>query len=776
MKRANSDKNREQDYLLEINCARTRMKLHIFGLGLIALLVIGYSVFCTINMKSQDAKHTKRYIKTYVQQLTDTIDLKVQGTARIMDSMTDTVAQGFSEGKLQNFTDRKRRLYDFSFIAYFDEQTGEQTVSGAHSLEPEHLKKFGHTESMREVLESGKCAAGIFEDSVVFAKNVFAKGEKIGTLWGGIKAEVFRKMFGTSVFQDGDSVSYIMEEDGKIFLASNEENEGENIAVLLENDENTRQNIRTMNHDIACGKSGAYQFYADGKRKCYLAYAVSQTEGWSIATAVPADLFTGFSDSYVAKMFGSQLAALILFAGIFALLFRTYTENRKRIERLAFYDEITGGMNRIKFRMKYQELCRMQKADQYTLVLMDCADFRLLNKALGFRTGDKMLKHFYAVIHSALHTEKGEFAARIEMDHFFLCLCEKDPEVIARRLDWITKEINSSKNGAFCDYRVSFWLGACSIEENDIEIKVLQDQVRTVIKKLGRQDMDRLVFYNQKFAEKIQRERDLETQFDAALLNGEFQVYYQPKVNFRTKEIVGAEAFVRWIHPVKGVISPAEFIPILESNGKIRTLDCYVFEHVCCWLKKQKEENRRLIPVSVNLSRIHFVNDNFLLDFVRIADQYQVSRKLIEFEVTESVFLHESQINKIRDGLSMMHHCGFQCSLDDFGVGYSSLALLCELDIDVLKLDCSFFLKLDSKKARDVIASVVSIAEKLDIRIVVEGIETESQIQYLETVNCDTVQGYFFSKPLPEQDFEAWEDEFYRRMGSYFDSRKDANV
>lgn len=177
-------------------------------------------------------------------------------------------------------------------------------------------------------------------------------------------------------------------------------------------------------------------------------------------------------------------------------------------------------------------------------------------------------------------------------------------------------------------------------------------------------------------------------------------------------------------------------------------------------MKKWKEAGETLFPVSVNLSRSHFVDENFLGSFVRIADKYQIDRSLIEFEVTETLFLDAAQLNKAREGLQMIHKNGFRCSLDDFGYGYSSLTLLREFEIDVLKLDRSFFLNLESSRARDVIASILDMTEKLHISTVAEGIETQQQMEYIRTVNCDTIQGYYFSRPLPVEEFEAWLREF----------------
>lgn len=200
----------------------------------------------------------------------------------------------------------------------------------------------------------------------------------------------------------------------------------------------------------------------------------------------------------------------------------------------------------------------------------------------------------------------------------------------------------------------------------------------------------------------------------------------------RARSIAGAEALARWYHPERGIVPPVQFIPYLEDSGKIRKLDRYIFEQTCIWLSRRKAAGEELYPVSVNLSRNHFMEENFLDWFVETTEKYGVDNHLLEFELTESVFMNDAHIRKVRDAIYKMHEHGFTLSIDDFGIGYSSLSLIREFDVDVLKLDRSFFLDLDSRKAREVISCLVNLARELDIQIVVEGIETYRQIEYLK--------------------------------------------
>ena len=227
---------------------------------------------------------------------------------------------------------------------------------------------------------------------------------------------------------------------------------------------------------------------------------------------------------------------------------------------------------------------------------------------------------------------------------------------------------------------------------------------------------------------------------------------------------------MRWEHPERGIIYPSDFIPLFEANGKICQLDLYMFEEICKLLHRWEKEGKMLFPISVNLSRMHIRNSNFLKTFTEIKEKYQIADGMIEFELTESVFFDDQQIKLVKNIIQDMHKQGFRCSLDDFGSGFSSLSLLKEFDIDTVKLDRQFFVDDADEKSWKIVSSFISLAHELGISVVAEGIETEAQLSYLLQKNCDIVQGYLYSKPLPVSGFESWADSFDNR-----DDRGDAN-
>ncbi|MDX5679651.1 EAL domain-containing protein, partial [Clostridioides difficile] len=281
----------------------------------------------------------------------------------------------------------------------------------------------------------------------------------------------------------------------------------------------------------------------------------------------------------------------------------------------------------------------------------------------------------------------------------------------------------------------------------------IMDRANTARKTIKGGHKNSFAFYDKEMHKKILKEKEIENSMVDALNNGEFIVYFQPKYSLSDYQIIGAEALVRWDNPQKGLIPPIEFIPVFERNGFIVNIDFYVFEEVCKKIREWMDEGQKVVPISVNLSRMHFVNSNFIEEFKLIVDKYKIPTRLIELELTETAVL--DNIEGLLDTMNNLKEKGFVISMDDFGTGYSSLNLLKELPVDILKLDRAFFTEKDeSNNEKIVISNVIKMAKELKMKVISEGVETISQVEFLKQIGCDMVQGYLFSKPMPVKEFE----------------------
>lgn len=495
---------------------------------------------------------------------------------------------------------------------------------------------------------------------------------------------------------------------------------------------------------------------------------------WNTAKIVTArESFGGFLKretlkAYVIRMNLAIIVISLVFILLFYLVFKIYDAGRKELTEKVFFDEVTGGINGRAFRMKYRQIMPEIQPFTYTVILLDAQNFKLINEKFGEESGDRLLHDSYQTILKHIKEEDNEFAARSELDHFFICMKEGKQETIQKRIDEIIRDINEAWGNKAANHPVTFWQAACVVEDNQSDIMAIKAKVRAALQKQRLDVSGGCVFYNQKIMETIKRNHKLENLFETSIEHHNFEMYLQPKVEVGSWELKGAEALVRWNHPEEGIIFPSEFIPLFEKDGKIQELDRYMFEETCKFIKERRCNGKKTFPISVNLSRNHFQTPDFLDKFVEIADRYEVPRNLLEFELTERIFVDDYSIENIKAGMHRIHEMGFLCSIDDFGAGYSSLGLLREFEIDVLKLDRSFFMDLSDRKSRKIIKCLIELAKNMDVQTVAEGIETEEQMIELQDLPCNLIQGYIFSKPLPAGDFEKWEGEFAVSVKEWF--------
>ena len=424
-------------------------------------------------------------------------------------------------------------------------------------------------------------------------------------------------------------------------------------------------------------------------------------------------------------------------------------KHREGIEKMLLVDEVTGGDSRAAFYIKMDEVVKKNPPNTYTVALLNIRNFKLINNNVGFLEGDKILKNIYYEIEK--HLNKGEFLCRSEIDNFFICMKENDEEIIKRRLKEIEIDINKCEWEYSSKYSIQFAFGLALVEDTSMDHRTIMNYARFSCSNYKK---TREFKNYSKIVEELSRENRLNYMFENSLKNGEFKVYLQPKMNIKNNRCQGAEALVRWIHPEEGMISPGEFIDLFEENDKIIELDFYVFEEVCKIIKSWIDNDKNVVPISVNLSRKHLKNTVFIDKFVDIKNKYSVPDGLIEFEILESVALDDEKINILISILDKIHQNGFLCSLDDFGSGYSLLSVLSELRVDTIKLDRKFFRDFEDERSKNVIESFINVCERINTKVVAEGIESKEQLDYLRKVNCELVQGFIFSKPIDVESFE----------------------
>lgn len=701
--------------------------------------------------------YTSDITREMAKSVSDIIELKQTDIVNIADSMGKKNIF-LNRQDAADFMRRKAEILDFDAMLLLERQGDYIWSSGSEAeLEIDQQSIFD-METVQEAFNGTAGISYIGQQDLYYSAPVW-NGQEVHQVLVGIRSkENIQSMIAAKSF-NGKCLNCIVDSKGHLLLDSEDMRPFEQLEEIFEaGSEEVRQSIVQMQKNIAQGKGGVFEFISiDGSRN-YLSYNSLHVNDWVIMTIVPADLISAGSDQYVFRTFVLIVGIFITLALFWSLLYRIYNSSRKKLIEIAFTDTLTGGMNDKAFQLKYQDVAGNQSMQEYAIVHLDVRDFKLVNENFGIAAGNQMLHYIYQVIGRHICRENYEFAARSETDRFFLCIRADGPKMIQNRLNEIIEDINAFHDTDCPHCHLSFRKGACFADKEDMDIRTLQDRARIAAQQDSHGTEHSCVFYDESITEKIKKEQELDGLFGESLNHHDFQIYFQPKVGLKDGRLKGAEALIRWEHPKKGMIFPSDFIPLFENNGKICRLDLYAFEETCKILSRRKHEGKALFPVSVNLSRQHFYHPNFLEEFDAVFRQYDIPYEMIEFELTESIFLDDAGIDAVKEIIEQMHRMGFRCSLDDFGSGFSSLGMLKEFDVDTLKMDRSFFLDISSERARDVIKCVVELAKKLHVKTVAEGIETTEQIEYLSSIQCDEVQGYIFSKPLPIREFEQWEE------------------
>lgn len=412
-------------------------------------------------------------------------------------------------------------------------------------------------------------------------------------------------------------------------------------------------------------------------------------------------------------------------------------------------DNLTGVYLSQAFFVRAKQILKNHHSDEYDFVCTNIESFKIMNSRHGRKSGDKLLQEVAGKFKSIL--QKHEICGRISADRFMILLRHREPDFYKKLEDEITKIF---KNGIADAFVLKF--GICENIDHEEDTSSIYDNAMFALNSITRRYGKTISYFNQDLRKKAQAEQDVIDNMEEALDAQEFVVFYQPKHGIKENKAMGAEALVRWNSKKFGFMSPGLFIPIFEQNGFITKLDYYIWENVCKMLHERIEKNDIVVPVSVNISRSDFDMTDLDQKIIALADKYNVPHNLLHLELTESAYNENSeQIKKIIDSL---HSAGFIIELDDFGTGYSSLSILTKIPFDILKLDMSLVREIKNLAGRNVLSCIVDLANRFNMKTVAEGCEDQETTEILGELGCDLIQGYFYSKPLPANEFFEYID------------------
>lgn len=415
------------------------------------------------------------------------------------------------------------------------------------------------------------------------------------------------------------------------------------------------------------------------------------------------------------------------------------------------YDSLTGIYNQQKFYQVTREMLDRPSDEKYAFIHVDIDRFKMINSFYGASEGDRVICHLADAIKGTMsHYEKCTYG-RMNGDIFGICVAYENEEELLHIARTIEKQIKA--------YDVHYYLETCAgiymIEDKDMEVTVIFDSASIAARQCKGLYTVHEAFYTKEMGEKLIREQNIINQMDEALAMEQFIVYLQPKYDVKKRIPYGAEALVRWRKPDGRMISPGEFIPIFEQNGFIIKLDFYVWEKVCQFIRKELDAGKFPAPISVNVSRVNLYSPKFLENLINLVEKYKIPPKYLHLELTESAFSDNAAV--MGDAIKYLHRAGFTILMDDFGSGYSSLNILKDIKLDVLKIDMKFLSKGDEEtnaRGAKIIEAIILMAHSLQMPIIAEGVEEEEQVQMLSSLGCHYIQGYYFAKPMPIPEYK----------------------
>ncbi|MEG2174534.1 MAG: EAL domain-containing protein [Oscillospiraceae bacterium] len=420
-------------------------------------------------------------------------------------------------------------------------------------------------------------------------------------------------------------------------------------------------------------------------------------------------------------------------------------ESEQRVY-LSEHDLLTGLLNRHTFLENAERLIANKPPRSYCMAVMDIDNFKVVNDMLGHKEGDRLLCHLSEQLQKGMD-KIGGICCRIHAD-MFAALQPYDPVLL--------QAFAQARNRVLHECRLPIELtsstGRYVIDDLAVPASLMLDRAAIARKSLKGRYGCRDIYYNDEMRNAILQEQEIVGEMESALQSGQFDIYLQPQFSHATGQITGAEALVRWIHPIKGVLPPNVFIPIFERNGFISILDEYVWDRTCACLKQWSDEGQCIVPLSVNISRFDIYHSNLSEIIGQIVQKHGILPSQLNLEITESAYVENPA--QLIASIKRLQAMGFVIEMDDFGSGYSSLNALSDVPVDILKLDMQFLMNQDSTGRREVLLqSVVEMATQMGLGLIAEGVETQEQADYLLQLGCEIMQGYYFSRPISVPEF-----------------------
>ncbi len=590
-------------------------------------------------------------------------------------------------------------------------------------------------------------------ESVLFSSPVI---DEHGNYYGAVVMETSCDNFSELLLSsfNNTGVAFLFDSTGEI-IALSDNNLGltheDNLSKLLSLIEVDGAEYEGEEDPILNGSTpSGYLSYTSPTTNGRIRYNSLDNTDWTLVISVPEDAIARNANSII-------LNTTLLLIEIIAILIATWARvahinktHLKEISKIAYYDELTGLVNEKKFKLDIKQMLKRSKDKKFCIIKFDIVNFKVVNNIFGYTIGNKIIQA--VAEYSTNLSSPNVLFCRISADEFLIFgLYDELANINSVRKIYETEANNNIRN--ICGRTFKFRYSRYTIPIGSTDADDIVNTITLTHSFCKTNPQAKMFDYDENLKNKLVETAKICNKMHSALENNEFKVYLQPKYNLSDASVYGAEALVRWQERNGNMLYPNSFIPVFEQEGFIVALDSYMLEQVCIIISRLREQSGIELPISINFSRMHMLQDNFADYVASVADKHNVPHHLIEIEMTETSMIdNEEDFKKI---FLNLHKRGFTLSMDDFGAGYSSLALLSELSFDIIKLDRSLLSEATNKEnSALVVKSILKMSKELKLKTVCEGVEKEEQINFLKDAGCDLAQGYFYSRPIPNEDFE----------------------
>lgn len=741
-----------------------KLKRGFFAASLLGFLIVAVGITTVMILNHSRSEMVSLAMENRTEEFAVRIRQKVESSFQALETLAAFI-NGFGlmeEEQFASSLQEANRNNDFLSMACFG-QDGRGVSTKQDQEEIERLRISDLHEESRKVAEKGlqgeSTLSGIF-DSTMSSSRVFVygvplhrDGQVIGTLMASEAASAFAEVLGNNgTFAESDRF-HLIQSDGSFLMQGGNTVIPEETQSIFRSEYFSQEEKDKIRAAMEKGKSALSSFEHEGREYFVFLYPVG-INGWYVFCSNTGGEASGAAYQMVWITVGTLAAILLLSVVLVLLSYRMMYRSHKDLTRMAYGDRLTGARNLLRFRQMLSAL--VEAGGSGSVAALNVRQFKFINEIFGRDFADQLLCGIKESIEAELSPE--EFFCRDSADLFYLYLKDRDRKRVEERIGSVMRRVGHFAIDARRNYQVLLYAGVVAFDrDTPYENETGDDLLTHVLFALATArtlPSNSVWFYSTERHKDEEMENYVESHMHQALEQGEFRLFLQPKFDLKTDTLGGAEALVRWITGEGRTIYPNQFIPLFEENGFCEQLDLYMVEQACRQIRWWMDHGYTPVPISINQSKRLFYKTDYIESLRGLTERYRVPAELLTLEILEGLALENVQ--ELNERIRQLHELGFRVSMDDFGSGYSSLNTLGNLQIDELKLDQGFLFaisKEENSRFRIIMENIAGLTRSLQISTVVEGVETEENVALIKELNCDFGQGYFYSRPIPAEEF-----------------------